>query len=54
VPVRNEICRVYRDDSVLVQLRYDARNRLARTQVDMAPFKSLPIPFMHAAIDWAR
>lgn len=54
VPVRNDICRVYRDDSILVQLQYDARNRLARTQVDMAPFKSLPIPFMHATIDWAR
>lgn len=54
VPVRNEVCRVYRDDSILVQLQYDSRNRLARTQVDMAPFKSLPIPFMHTAIDWAK
>jgi len=54
VPVRNEICRVYRDDSILVQMQYDSRNRLARTEVDMAPFKSLPIPFMHTAIDWAR
>jgi hypothetical protein len=54
VPVRNDICRVYRDDSILVQMQYDDRNRLARTQVDMAPFKSLPIPFTHTAIDWAR
>ena len=54
VPVRNDICRVYRDDSILVQLQYDSRNRLARTQVDMAPFKSLPIPFLHTAVDWAR
>lgn len=27
------------------------RQRAVRTQVDMAPFKSLPIPFTHAAID---
>jgi hypothetical protein len=54
VPVHNAICRVYRDDNILVQLYYDRRERLARTQVDMAPFKSLPIPFTHAAIDWAR
>src|SRR3954471_4259259 len=54
VPVRNDICRIYRDDSILVQLQYDARGRLARMQADMAPFKSLPIPFLHTAIDWAR
>jgi len=52
VPVANAVCRVYRDDSILVQLQYDARNRLARTQVDMAPFKSLPLPWMR--LDWAR
>ena len=46
--------RIYRDDSILVQLQYDRRERLARTQVDMASFKSLPIPFTHAAIDWAK
>jgi hypothetical protein len=54
VPVTHPVCRVYRDDSILVQLQYDARNRLARTQVDMAPFKSLPIPFTPWVIHWAR
>jgi hypothetical protein len=54
VPVANPVCRIYRDDSILVQLQYDARNRLARTQVDMAPFKSLPIPHTRWVIDWAR
>jgi hypothetical protein len=54
VPVKNDICRVYRDDSIRVQLQYNARGRLVRTEVDMAPFKSLPIPWLHTAIDWAR
>jgi hypothetical protein len=54
VPVGNPVCRIYRDDSILVQLQYDARNRLARTQVDMAPFKSLPIPHTRWMIHWAR
>jgi hypothetical protein len=54
VPVSNLICRVYRDDAILVQLQYDARNRLARTQVDMSPFKSLPLPWLGTAVDWAR
>jgi len=54
VPVANPVCRVYRDDSILVQLQYDGRNRLARTQVDMAPFKSLQLPIVNARIDWAR
>ena len=53
-PVTNPVCRVYRDDSILVQMQYDGRNRLARTQVDMAPFKSLPLPMLHTRIDWAR
>jgi len=54
VAVTHPVCRIYRDDSILVQLQYDARNRLARTQVDMAPYKRLPIPFTSRTIDWAR
>jgi len=54
VPVGNPICGLYRDREILVQLQYDGRNRLARTQVDMNPFKSLPIPFTGRALHWAR
>ncbi|MGZ5104689.1 MAG: hypothetical protein ACXWHA_13155 [Usitatibacter sp.] len=43
VPVNNPICRVYRDDEIRVRLFYDERDRLSRTQVDMDPFKSLPL-----------
>lgn len=54
VPVRNAICSLYRDSEILVQLQYDGRNRLARTQVDMRPFRSLAIPFTGVTLHWAR
>jgi hypothetical protein len=54
VPVKDTICRVYRDDEIRVLLQYDDRDRLSRVQVDMNPFKSLPIPFTDAMLHWAR
>jgi hypothetical protein len=53
VPVSNLICRIYRDDRVAVMLQYDERDRLARVESEMSPFKSLPLPW-GGAIDWAR
>ena len=54
VPVANVICRLYRDDEISVWLQYDARDRLVRQQVDMSPYKSLPIPFTDLVVHWAR
>jgi hypothetical protein len=54
VPVGNVVCRVYRDDEIRVWLHYDSRDRLSRMQVEMSPFKSLPIPFTDTRIHWAR
>ena len=54
VPVENAICRLYRDEDIRVQLQYDERGRLARTQVDMDPYKSLPIPGMERQFHWGR
>ena len=54
IPVKHAICRIYRDDEITVWLQYDARDRLARQQLEMNPYKSLPIPFTNAAIHWAR
>ena len=67
VPVKDTICRIYRDDeirvaavvlyhehAVRVVLQYDDRDRLSRLQVDMNPFKSLPIPFTGLMLHWAR
>ena len=53
VPVSNLVCRIYRDDAVTVQLHFTDKERLARVQVDMKPFRSLPIPG-GPAIHWAR
>ena len=54
VPVRDPVCRIYRDDEIAVWLQYDGRDRLVRRQVDMSPYKSLTVPFTHLTIHWAR
>lgn len=54
VPVDNLICRVYRDEAVTVQLHYTEKEQLARLQVDMAPYRSLPLPLTQTAIHWGR
>jgi len=54
VPVQNKVCSFYRDDAIKVQLQYNELGRLARFDTDMAPFKSLPIPFTDKAIHWGR
>jgi hypothetical protein len=53
VPVRNLVCKVYRDDEIRVRLFYDERDRLERSSVDMSPFYSLPIPGV-TTIHWAK
>ena len=54
IPVKDAICRIYRDDEITGWLQYDGRERLVRQQLDMNPYKSLPIPFTATAIHWAR
>ena len=46
IPVKNRICRFYRDDSVTVQLGYDEHGQLQRVETDMKPSKSLTLPFV--------
>jgi hypothetical protein len=53
VPVRNLVCKVYRDDEIRVRFFYDEQDRLSQVSVDMKPFYSLPIPGM-GAVHWAR
>jgi len=53
VPVRNKICRFYRDDVTLLQLQYDRRGRLSRALSEMSPYKFLSLPW-GGRIDWAR
>ena len=52
VPVKNRICRFYRDDSVTVQLVYDEHGQLQRVETDMKPSKSLTLPFV-GTLYWA-
>jgi hypothetical protein len=54
VPVKNGVCRFYRDDSITVQLGYDKLGNLVRVETDMKPSKSLKLPFMAEAIYWAK
>jgi hypothetical protein len=53
VPVENGICRLYRDDEIRVQLQFDERDRLARQQLDMNLYRSLPLPF-GVTLHWGR
>jgi hypothetical protein len=54
VPVRNPVCRYYRDASVRVQLGFNARAQLVRIQTDMNPYKILRLPLLNAELDLAK
>jgi hypothetical protein len=54
VPVKNRVCRFYRDESITVQLGYDDHGRLQRVETDMMPFKSLQLPFISKTLYWAK
>lgn len=54
VPVKNRVCRFYRDDSITVQFGYNHDGQLTRVETDMKPFKSLPLPFLGKTLYWAK
>ena len=54
VPVKNRICRLYRDESITVQFGYNEHGRLERVETDMKPFKSLKLPFIGKTLYWAK
>jgi hypothetical protein len=45
VPVKNLICRYYRDNNVRFQLSFNNHEQLVRIQMDMDPYRRLRIPF---------
>jgi hypothetical protein len=53
VPVKNMICKVYRDDEIRVRFFFDEHGRMSQISVDMKPFYSLPIPGA-ATIHWGK
>ena len=52
VPVKNVVCRIYRDDEIRVRFFFDEHERMERLTVDMSPFYSLPLPGF--TLHWAR
>jgi hypothetical protein len=50
VPVRNPVCRIYRDSDIRIQLQYSESGRLSHLQSDMKPYKYLHLPWL--GIDW--
>lgn len=54
LPVRNRICRYYRDDSIRLQLGFNASLQLVRIQSDMSPYRMLKLPMFGLEVDWAK
>jgi hypothetical protein len=54
VPVKDRVCRYYRDDSVRFQLAFNVRDQLIRVQTDMHPYRILKFPGTDFEIDVAK
>jgi hypothetical protein len=54
VPIRNAVCRYYRDTGVRVQLGFNARSQLVRIQTDMNPYRILRLPLLDTELDLAK
>jgi len=53
VPVRNKVCRFYRDDRTFLRLQYDKKDRLSGLLSEMKPYKFLALPWGWV-INWAK
>jgi hypothetical protein len=54
VPVKDRVCRYYRDDSVRFQLAFNVRDQLIHVQTDMHPYRMLKFPGTDFEIDVAK
>jgi hypothetical protein len=54
VPVKNRVCRFYRDSSIRMQLGYNKLQQLVRMQTDMNPYHMLKLPMFAYELDWAK
>jgi len=54
VPVTNQVCRYYRDDSVRFQLAFNLNRQLIHIQTDMHPYRMLKFPMIDFEIDFAK
>jgi hypothetical protein len=54
MPIRNRICRIYRDDRILLQLGFNRALRLVRIETDMKPYHLLKSQTLGFELDWAK
>jgi hypothetical protein len=54
VPVRNPVCRYYRDAAIRQQLSFDHSEHLVHIQTDMNPFHFATLPFLGIELDWGK
>jgi len=54
IPVKDRICRFYRDDAIRVRLDFNAHRQLIRIQTDMRPFRAYRIGLLGLDLYWAR
>jgi hypothetical protein len=54
MPIRNKICRFYRDDRILLQLGFNEALQLVRIQTDIKPFHMLKSETLGFEVDWAK
>jgi hypothetical protein len=53
-PVKNRVCRFYRDSGIHLQLGFNGAQQLVRMQTDMHPYRMLKVPMLRLEIDWAK
>ena len=54
VPVKDRVCRWYRDDSVRFQLGFNETEQLIHIQTDMRPYRIMKLPITDFEIDVAK
>jgi hypothetical protein len=52
IPVKNLVCRIYRDSTIRVDLQFDERGRLRQLQTQMDPFKYFSVPWTGVKVYW--
>ena len=54
VPVRNAVCRIYRDSDIGIRLQYDTNGRLDRVQSDMSPYRYIRLRWLGIYWSWGK
>jgi hypothetical protein len=54
IPVKNKICRLYRDSSIRVQLQYNEDGHLRQLETRMDPFRYFSIPGTSIKLNWGK